>query len=227
MSNLRLVVFDVDGTLVDSQDLIVEAMGRAFARMDMPKPAPETVRAIIGLSLEQAVMTIAPELTVAEAAQGAELYKLSFVDMRAEMGGEAAAPMYPGAMDALMRLHSEDETLLGVATGKARRGLDHLYESHEIGHLFVTHQTADGHPSKPHPSMLERALYETGCEAERAVMIGDTEFDIEMGKAAGFATIGVSWGYHPLERLQRAGPDFIIDDYSALDETLAKIWGRL
>lgn len=144
--------------------------------------------------------------------------------MRAESGAEASAPMYPGAIAALDRLHKQDETLMGVATGKARRGLDHAYASHGIGHYFVTHQTADGHPSKPHPSMLYQALNDTGVEAARAVMVGDTEFDIAMGKAAGFATVGVSWGYHPLDRLKFAAPDFIIDSYDDLDETLDAIW---
>lgn len=224
MSDLRVVVFDMDGTLIDSQDVIIEAMGRAFNRLNMPAPSADQTRSIIGLSLDKAVSTIAPELSPAEVAAGVEAYRQSFIEMRAESGGEAAAPMYPGAMAALERLHQQDSTLLGVATGKARRGLDHAYASHGIGHFFVTHQTADGHPSKPHPSMLFQALRDTGAEADHAVMIGDTEFDILMGKAAGFATIGVSWGYHSLDRLKAAKPDFIIDSYSELDATLNNIW---
>jgi len=224
MSNLRLVVFDMDGTLIDSQDVIIEAMGRAFARIGMPAPSAEQTRAIIGLSLDEAVSTIAPDLSPAEVKAGVAAYRQSFIDLRAENGAEAAAPMYPGARAALERLHKQDATLLGVATGKARRGLDHAYASHGIGHFFVTHQTADGHPSKPHPSMLFQALSDTGVDAGRAVMIGDTEFDITMGKAAGFATIGVSWGYHPLERIKNAAPDCIIDSYDELDAALENIW---
>ncbi|PCJ76772.1 MAG: HAD family hydrolase [Rhodobacteraceae bacterium] len=224
MNTLRLVVFDMDGTLIDSQDVIVEAMGRAFARIDRPAPSAEQTRAIIGLSLDKAVSTIAPDLTPTQVTAGVAAYRQSFIEMREESGAEAAAPMYPGAMAALERLHSQDETLLGVATGKARRGLDHAYASHGIGHFFVTHQTADGHPSKPHPSMLHQALHDTGVEAKHAVMIGDTEFDIAMGKAAGFATIGVSWGYHSLDRIKAATPDFIIDGYNELDATLENIW---
>lgn len=224
MSDLRLVVFDMDGTLIDSQDVIIEAMRRAFARLDFPAPTDEQTRSIIGLSLDKAVTTIAPYLSPSEVAAGVEAYRSSFIDMRAESGAEAAAPMYPGARAALDRLHRQDETLMGVATGKARRGLDHAYASHGIGQYFVTHQTADGHPSKPHPSMLFQALNDTGVEVARAVMIGDTEFDIAMGKAAGFKTIGVSWGYHLLDRLKVASPDFIIDSYDDLDETLDVIW---
>ena len=224
MSPLRLVVFDMDGTLIDSQDVIIEAMGRAFARINMPAPSAEQTRSIIGLSLDKAVSTIAPNLSPAEVTAGVAAYRQSFIEMRAESGAEAAAPMYPGARAALEHLHQQDATLMGVATGKARRGLDHAYASHGIGHFFVTHQTADGHPSKPHPSMLYQALSDTGVEAEHAVMIGDTEFDILMGKAAGFATIGVSWGYHSLDRIKAAAPDFIIDSYSELNATLENIW---
>ncbi len=224
MSDLRLVVFDMDGTLIDSQHIILAAMQRTFTNLDLPVPSAEIVRSIIGLSLIEAVKTIMPELSDAEAKEGADMYRQSFIDLRHENGGEAVAEMYPGARDALERLYKQDETLLGVATGKAKRGLDHAYKSHNIGHYFVTSQTADGHPSKPHPSMLYQALSDTGCEVSNAVMIGDTEFDIAMGKAAGFATIGVSWGYHPVERLKNAGSDHIIDHYDNLDAVLENIW---
>ena len=224
MSDLRVVVFDMDGTLIDSQDVIIEAMGRAFERLNFEAPTDAQIRSSIGLSLEKVVESIAPQLSSADVAAGVEAYRRSFIELRAENGAEAAAPLYPGAFAALERLHAQDEILMGVATGKARRGLDHAYTSHGIGHFFVTHQTADRHPSKPHPSMLYQTLSDTGCEVDQAVMIGDTEFDIEMGKAAGFATIGVSWGYHSLDRLKAAKPDFIIDSYSELDATLDNIW---
>ncbi|MGE4612164.1 MAG: HAD-IA family hydrolase [Paracoccaceae bacterium] len=224
MSNLHLVVFDMDGTLIDSQDVIIEAMRRAFSRMGRPVPTDEQTRSIIGLSLEQAVATIASDMSQAQASAGADLYRQSFIEMRAETGGEAPAPLYSGARNALDRLHQQDNLLLGVATGKARRGLDHAYKSHDIGHYFVTHQTADDHPSKPHPSMLHQALLDTGVDVERAVMIGDTEFDMVMGKAAGFATVGVSWGYHSLDRLSAEKPDVIIDRFTELDEALSEIW---
>ncbi len=226
MSDLRLVVFDMDGTLIDSQNVIIAAMARAFDKMGLPRAEDAAVRGIIGLSLEEAVQTLAPHLTMAEAVEGANLYRQGFVDLRAEGGAEAAAPLYDGALAALERLHAQDETLLGVATGKARRGLEHAYKTHDIGRFFVTSQTADNHPSKPHPSMLYQCLADTGCEVGQAVMVGDTEFDIEMGKAAGFTTIAVTWGYHPLDRLQAAGADFVIDRFDDLDATLDEIWGQ-
>ena len=115
--------------------------------------------------------------------------------------------------------------LLGIATGKSRRGVDHLIVAHGFEGWFATIQTSDHHPSKPHPSMLLSALAETGLVAERAVMVGDTEFDMAMGKAAGFATIGVAWGYHPRARLAAAGADRVIEDFAELDAALTAIRG--
>ncbi len=225
MSDLKLVVFDVDGTLIDSQDVIVEAMSRSFTDMGVALPTRQEILSIVGLSLQEAIATLVPDMPEAEVVQAAEGYKDMFVKLRAEKGGEAAVPMYPGARAALEQLHARDEVLLGVATGKAKRGLDHAYHAHGIGHFFLTSQTADNHPSKPHPSMLHATLYDTGAEAEHAVMIGDTAFDIEMGVAAGFKTIGVTWGYHDTERLLAAGADVLVDSYDALIPALETLWG--
>ncbi|UWQ11385.1 HAD-IA family hydrolase [Aliiroseovarius crassostreae] len=225
MSDLKLVVFDVDGTLIDSQDVIVEAMSRSFADMGVAIPTRQEILSIVGLSLQEAIATLVPDMPEAEVALAADGYKDMFVKLRAEKGGEAAAPMYPGARAALEQLHARDEVLLGVATGKAKRGLDHAYQAHDIGHFFLTSQTADNHPSKPHPSMLHATLAETGADAQRAVMIGDTTFDISMGVAAGFRTIGVTWGYHDTQQLLAAGADLLIDSYEALIPALETLWG--
>ncbi len=222
MSDLKLVIFDMDGTLIDSQDFILLAMRYAFDKAGHPAPNKADVLSIVGLSLDAAVNVLLPDLDEAENKRTVDLYRHSFIELREKMGAEAKAPLYPGARGALERLHSVDEILLGVATGKARRGLDHAYSAHNIGHFFETSQTADTHPSKPHPSMLHQTLADTGVEAARAVMVGDTEFDMEMGRAAGFKTIGVSWGYHPLSRLGAA--DIIIDDFAELDAALAEMW---
>jgi len=223
MSGLKLVIFDMDGTLMDSQDFILMAMRYAFEKAGHPAPNKADVLSIVGLSLDAAVNVLLPDLDEAENKRTVELYRHSFIELREKMGAEAKAPLYPGALAALERLHAVDEILLGVATGKARKGLDHAYASHDIGHFFETSQTADTHPSKPHPSMLHQTLKDTGVEAAQAVMVGDTEFDMEMGRAAGFKTIGVSWGYHPVSRLGAA--DVIIDNFAALDGALAEVWG--
>jgi len=218
---LRLVVFDVDGTLIDSQEMIVAAMGRAFGGLGIDLPGRDEVLSIVGLSLDQAIARLVPELDAAQVAQAAALYRQAFLTLRAETGGEADVPLFPGARRALELLHAHDELLMGIATGKARRGLEHVFAAHDLGHFFATSQTADNHPSKPHPAMLLQALAETGVDANNAVMIGDTTFDMEMGRAAGVRTIGVSWGYHPRDALDA---DLVIDAFDALPQALADLW---
>ncbi len=222
MSDLKLVIFDMDGTLMDSQAFIQLGMGQGITRAGYPAVNKDDVLSIVGLSFNAAVAVLLPTLDDVENQRVVDVIQQTFYDLRAELGDDVGSPLYPGARDALERLHGIDEILMGVATGKARRGLDHAYNAHKIEHFFMTSQTADLHPSKPHPSMLHQTLADTGVEAARAVMVGDTEFDMEMGRAAGFATIGVSWGYHPVERLGRA--DIIIDDFAELDDALAEIW---
>lgn len=218
----RLIVFDVDGTLVDSQHLILAAMTQAFADCGIDLPPRDTVLGVIGLSLPQAMAVLAPDQPDAAPAL-AQAYRDSFY-IRRQAGD--SAPLYPGAFAALQRLAAEPGTLLGVATGKARRGLDHVLDQHALARFFVTLQTADDHPSKPHPAMLAAALDETGCVADRAVMIGDTEYDIAMGRAAGMTTIGVAWGYHPTPRLHAAGADAVVQDFPALEAALAALSAR-
>lgn len=222
--DLRLVVFDMDGTLIDSQDVIVASMGKAFGQMGRPTPSRQDILSIVGLSLPQAIARLAPEFSDAALDEAVVRYKQAFVETRAANGG-TPSPLYHGAIEVLDRLAAQDETLLGVATGKSRRGLDHVFAAHDLRRYFQTAQTADDHPSKPHPAMLQQTLTETGVEAAQAVMIGDTSFDIEMGRAAGFRTIGVSWGYHSVHRLEKAGADVVIDDFFALHAALKNFWG--
>ena len=216
----RLVVFDVDGTLVDSQRLILAAMDRAFGLIGAEPPThPETL-SIVGLSLPEAIRALRPGLDAATVDALVAGYKSSYNPLRS--GDEGAAPLYPGAMAALQALAGMPGLLLGVATGKSRRGLNGLLQAHGLAGYFATTQVSDDHPSKPHPSMLQRCLADTG--AKGGVMIGDTAFDMEMGRAAGFATIGVSWGYHGRERLQQA--DRVIDSFDQLPAALQAVWER-
>lgn len=152
MATTMLAIFDVDGTLIDSQAFILAAMRAAFAEEGRDPPSDAETRAIIGLSLPDAVRRLAPALSEVAVATTAERYKRHFVRLRAETGGEAATPLYPGARAALERLDGAG-ALLGVATGKARRGLDHALDAHDLRRLFVTTQTADDAPSKPHPEI--------------------------------------------------------------------------
>lgn len=218
---LRLVVFDVDGTLIDSQQHILAAMAEAFAAVGAAFPGRAAVLAIVGLSLPVAVGRLAPDLPEETRARIVELYRQGFGRFRAQ----AAPPLFPGAAEALGHLQARPEVLLGVATGKSRRGLTHVLETHGLRGRFATLQVADDHPSKPHPAMLHAALAETGAEPARAVMVGDTTFDIEMGRAAGMATLGVAWGYHPASDLAAAGADRVIGSFAELVPALDELWG--
>lgn len=217
----RLVVFDVDGTLVDSQNQIVAAMEHAFGATGAALPSRQAVLSIVGLSLPVAVDRLVPHLAADHRAGIVEAYRQSFGRLRAE----SLSPLFPGAGAALDLLRARPELCLGIATGKSRRGLSHLLAAHGIEGHFVTTQVADDHPSKPDPAMLLAALAETGSHAAGAVMVGDTTFDIEMGRAAGMATLGVAWGYHPADDLARAGADRIVARFDDLVPALDDLWG--
>ena len=223
MSDLRLVIFDVDGTLVDSQGDIVGSMSRAFAALGKPAPARENVLSIVGLSLDVAMQRLAPEASLGEQIDLVDAYKQAYQDLRAAKGSVESSPLYPGARQILDALRAQPFTLLGVATGKSRRGLDSLIAGHALEGYFVTEQVADHHPSKPHPSMIEAAKAETGVDAAQTVMIGDTSFDMSMARAAGVRGIGVSWGYHGREKL--ADAEIIIDRFEELLPVLDQMLG--
>jgi phosphoglycolate phosphatase len=207
---VRLILFDCDGTLVDSQHVIVETMNRAFLADGLQPPSAESVRRIVGLSLETAMATLHPGGAPADHVRLAEAYKEAFTELR--LSGDFQEPMFDGARETLDRL-AERDILLGVATGKSLRGLRLVLEHHGLRDHFVTLQTADFHPSKPHPAMVEAALRETGCAAEETWLIGDTSFDMEMAVAAGVRPIGVDWGYHPAEELRAAGAAALLESF--------------
>lgn len=221
--SLHLVIFDVDGTLVDSQAHILASMKGAFEAHGMAVPEREAVLSIVGLSLPEAFARLVPEQPDLNAGL-VEAYKDTFARLR--MAGDEAAqsPLFPGAAKVLAALAERDDLLLGVATGKSKRGLDHLIELHGWTRTFQTVQVSDFHPSKPHPAMVEAALSETGVDASRAVMVGDTSFDIEMGRAAGVSALGVGWGYHPREALLIAGADRVLNRYDDMHGALDEVW---
>lgn len=209
----RLIVFDCDGTLVDSQRLIVDCVQEAFAGEGLAIPAPEAIRRIVGLSLAAAVDRLMGGADPAHAAVVAERYKDVF--MRRRLAGPVDEPLFPGARELLAELRARG-LLLGIATGKTMRGLRHVLASHRLEAHFVTLQTADRHPSKPHPAMLEAAMAETGARAAETVVVGDTTFDVEMARAAGALPVGVAWGNHPPDELHRAGAVAVLGRFAEL-----------
>ncbi|WP_306047303.1 HAD-IA family hydrolase [Nioella sp. MMSF_3534] len=221
---LKLVIFDVDGTLIDSQAHIVGAMRAAFEGQGLTPPTREETLSIVGLSLPVAIDRLMPGADLALQSALVEGYKDGFMRMRVE-GGEALSPFYPGAREMLGSLAARDDLLLGIATGKSRRGMDHLMEMHGLRRLFQTVQVADDHPSKPNPSMIQACLSETGVDTTHAVILGDTVFDMEMGRNAGIPAVGVEWGYHPAENLVTAGAMKVLTHFDQLDNALNEIWG--
>lgn len=209
----KIAIFDCDGTLVDSQANICLAMEHAFDEAGMVPPSRHATRRIVGLSLVEAMRVLLPGAEAQVHADMAERYKASYLVLR--NNGLEHEPLYDG-IAALLSSMDESGWLLGVATGKSDRGLERCLDHHGIRGLFVTLQTADRHPSKPHPAMVYQALADAGAEAANAVVIGDTVYDIHMGKAAGTRTIGVNWGYHPVDELRRAGADAIAESMDEL-----------
>lgn len=214
---LRLALFDCDGTLVDGQAGVIAAMEAAFAEVGLPAPDRHQVRRIVGLSLPQAIRLLAPGADE-DARQAADLaYREAF--RAAREAGSLVEPLYDGIADLVGEL-GRAGWLLGVATGKSQRGLEHCLAMHGLSAHFVTLQTADHHPSKPHPSMIDTALAETGADRATCVMIGDTQYDMAMAVSAGVRAIGVDWGYHSAAELREAGAEAVARDPAHLRELL-------
>ncbi|MEQ8266267.1 MAG: HAD family hydrolase [Parvibaculum sp.] len=221
-SPLRLVVFDCDGTLIDSQHMIVAAMHHAFEAHGLDLLPREQVLSIVGLSLDEAIFTLVPHLEEPLRRRLTEAYKGAFHELRVRK--DLAEPLFPGVREALEALAAREDTLLGIATGKSQRGLAHALETHDLGHYFVTLQTADDAPSKPHPEMLRRAMRAAGADPRNTALVGDTSYDMAMARAAGAHAFGVDWGYHAPEMLRVAGADIVLSDFSGLAPALDAIW---
>jgi len=204
----RLAIFDCDGTLVDSGATIYAAVAETFSQSGIELPPPSVCRRVIGLSLTEAMAGLLPDASADEHAELVEAYKRNFLAMQA--AGRVEEPLFDGVLDLLDALEG-DGWLLAVATGKSDRGLKHCLEGHGIHARFVSLQTADRHPSKPHPSMVIQAIADAGAAPATTIVVGDTSFDMAMAAAAGAAPIGAGWGYHDAEELIEAGAVGVAD----------------
>lgn len=198
----RLAIFDCDGTLVDSGAPIYAALKTSFQQHGISVPPANVSRRVIGLSLTEAMASLLPGESADRHAKLAEDYRCAFKNLRA--AGEVEEPLFDGVLDLLDALEG-DGWLLAVATGKSDRGLAHCLERHGIHARFVSLQTADRHPSKPHPSMVDEAIAVAGASPQSTIVIGDTSFDMAMAANAGATGIGAGWGYHEPQELIEAG----------------------
>jgi phosphoglycolate phosphatase len=220
---MSLIIFDLDGTLIDSAAIILGAQVETFARCGVVHPGREAGLGIVGLTLDIALMRLAG--LDAPDDRLTETYKEVFGAMRvqAETDPTFAEPLFPGVAAMLETLAARPNTTLGIATGKSRRGADYIVERNGWQKLFATVQSADDAPSKPHPGMILRAMSEAGARPEQTAMVGDSSFDIEMAVAAGVAPIAVSWGFQPVASLVALGARAVLTDCAELPGVLDRL----
>lgn len=222
VSPTRLVVFDCDGTLIDSQHMIVAAMAHAFEAYGVVPLPRAQVLSIVGLSLDEALFALIPDESADKRRSITQGYKDAFYHLRERP--DLAEPLFPGTLAAIEAVAARPDTLLGIATGKSQKGLRHMLETHDLARFFVTLQTADDAPSKPHPAMLEQAMREAGVDAANTILIGDTTYDIEMAVNAGAHAFGVDWGYHAGAELSSAGARRVLTHFDELSPALGELW---
>ena len=217
---IKLAIFDCDGTLVDSGAMIHSALRSTFDAHGICCPPREVTKKVIGLSLEEAMAALVPD---GDSAGLSRTYRDAFISMRG--AGRVEEPLFDGIVDLLDSMESGG-WLLGVATGKSERGLRHCLLGHGLLDRFVTLQTADLHPSKPHPAMALAAMADVGAEPAQTIFIGDTAWDMGCARNAGVGAIGAGWGYHDAEELEAEGAHAVADNPAEVIEMANEWIGR-
>ncbi len=217
-----LIVFDCDGTLVDSQYGIIAGMEAAFRAHKLEIPSARDIRRTVGLPLDAAIKRLVPVNASPDIGELVAAYRSASNEWRGKDVDEE--PMFPDVRKVLETLTASGYTL-GVATGKSWRGLQDTLRRHDITDYFQTLKSADDGQGKPHPGILRDAMTETGAVPTRTVMIGDTTYDIQMAVNAGSLSIGVAWGYHETEELSAAGANCIAKSFRDLPALIDKFWG--
>jgi len=214
MSRFELVIFDWDGTLMDSLSRIVASMRSAAADVGLPMLDDSAIHDIIGLELGLAILALYPQLTTVEVDTLRRRYSHHYVLL-----DQQACDLYPDVEKMLSTLSAEGKAL-SIATGKSRKGLDRVLESVGLTHLFDGTRCADETDSKPHPAMVNELLKYHSIEPERVVVVGDTEFDMGMARNANVSRIAVSWGAHHIDRLHQYDPIACVDTVEQLTRAI-------
>lgn len=214
---MRLIVFDLDGTLIDSVTHFVETVTESFTAVGQPVPDETTIRSVSGITAWDAMALLAPGASRTRVDEILDSYRTHY---RARAGVQRE-PLFPGALDLLDGLQSDPDTILAVATGKGYQGAITLLERHGIIGRFDSIQTPDHNRGKPDPMMIETAMSRVGADRRQTVMIGDTIHDMRMARAAGVGGIGVAWGYHTTDELLREGAGALVQRFDEIDATIA------
>ena len=205
-----LFIFDWDGTIIDSTAKIARCLAEAISDAGLPERSEAERKAIIGLGLDEAIRRLFPDIEPQQLIELRAGYSKHFIN-----ADQLPCSFYPSVLETLERLKA-DGHVLAVATGKSRRGLDRVLANLNMQDFFHITRCADETASKPNPLMLEQILNELDVEVGDAVMIGDTEYDLEMAKFAGMRSIGVSYGVHHVDQLLRHRPQRVIDRFDEL-----------
>ncbi len=213
---MDLIIFDLDGTLINSEAILLAAQVETFRLHGLAHPGREAGLGVVGLTLDIALMRLggldAPDAALTET------YREVFGAMRRQTQSDGALdePLFPGVAETLAVLARLPGVKLGIATGKSRRGAEYIIARHGWEDVFATVQTADDAPSKPHPGMILQAMAATGAAPTRTAMVGDASFDIEMAVAAGVVPVAVSWGFQPVAHLVALGARHVLQHASEL-----------
>ena len=218
--SLKLAIFDMDGTIVDSRDVIQTAIERAFVECDLPPPAYDQVRKTVGLGLSEVLGQLAPDYD--DLPGLVEAYRHAFIIRRTEPGFKE--PLYDGAIETLDRL-ANDNWLIAMATGKSHKGIAAIFDMHPLKQYFDTIWCADDGPGKPHPFMVDQCMKTLGAAPDQTLIIGDAIHDITMGRNAGIHTMGVTWGFGEADELQAVGAHEVHHDFTSLNASLDEFAG--
>lgn len=218
--SFRLLAFDFDGTLMDSQKDIVACMQAAFVSFGLEAPEEEAVRQQVGLNLPDIMANLRPDLTPQDHLDLSEGYRDVYLERR--LSEQLDEVLFEGISGTLSALQA-DEVFMAICTGKKLRGLVPALEHNHIKHFFHSLHTPDNAPGKPNPTMLQQAMDFSATPAEETVMIGDTSYDMEMARNAGVTAIGVRWGYHSEQQLLAAGAAIVVEEPNEIKETLSKL----